>query len=527
MKKMQTESPPFSSYLDVSNYFETLENENTLWSEFGLLTDENHHNSIFVLLENEVVIAAFRANICEKDAWKVTNLFAPKRQSRFLFTSKSSIQKEDILSLEKVSVFLAHCSRDGLIQKHLKQVFEEPKKGVKHGKGRGEKFSTDTGRKVFDDASMRCMFEGCAEKLNQNELSGDDSYFGYLAHIVASSEEGPRGEVGESALLSDVPSNVMLLCDKCHRLIDRVACADFPRDRLEAMRTRFITDKNALLDLLKFHPVKTYSFCWPINGQPVSPPTPREVSNCLATSFLRSSGELQIIDDSNISGSKDDKSDDFWKFAPHMLRASHAHLEQTAQSSGQSYGIFASGPMPLLVSLGALIGNKNNVMAALRTRELGQWCWPLQEPVGAKILIVEPPIIPQNLDSVVIRLELTASPNSLSKRSEEILSQENSSEIIVTVKEQSGNCIGHPADGLEFQHLMNILLHKISTDYKVSTIHLLPCASNAACLYFGRAIEQYHPKVIVSDFLTKDKVVPRIKISPTECGPSLSSPTED
>lgn len=289
------------------------------------------------------------------------------------------------------------------------------------------------------------------------------------------------------------------------------------------MRGQYIYDKNMLLDLLAFTPVNAYSFCWPVNGQAISPPTAREVSGCLATSKLRPSGPLQIAEDSN-SGFKDFKDDVFWSTAPEMLTRAHARMEQTSQQSGQSYGVFAMGPMPVLIGLGALIGNKSSAIPALRFRDSEQWVWPLEKASGSPVHILEPSIIPEGLESVIVRLELTASPDLFETKAEEIRRSESAVDIILAATVKSNGCIGHPDDGLEFQKQVNGLLHRIATEYHVKKVHLLPCASNAACIYFGRAIEQYHPEVVVYDFVSKDSIVPRILISPTGSGPSLTCP---
>lgn len=523
MINLQTLAPPFSSYQEVLDYHSILKNSSIHWSEFCVLSDKGHHNTVFILLNSDSVVAAFRANVSAIEAWRVSEIFSTQTGSTSLALSKKSIDRAVLSSLASIEEFLRGASKTALLKKTLKAVLSEPKKGVKKGKGRGEDFKVKTARRVFDESSMRCMFEGCAARLDHNELTGDESYFGYLAHIVASSESGPRGEPGLSAKLSDDPANVMLLCDKCHRLIDKVACADYPREKLNAMRRQYVHDKNRLLDLLAFNPVNTYSFCWPVNGQAISPPTAREVSGCLATSKLRPSGPLQSAEDSN-SGFKDFKDEEFWCAAPAMLRQAHARMEQTAQQSGQSYGVFAMGPMPLLVGLGALIGNKSNAIPALRFRDSEQWVWPLEKACGSPVFILEPSEIPEGLESVIVRLELTASPESFETKAQEIRRNESSVDIILAPTVKSNGCIGHPDDGLEFQKQVNGLLHRIATDYQVTKVHLLPCASNAACIYFGRAIEQYHSDVVVYDFVSKDSIAPRMLISPTVSGPSLSYP---
>lgn len=63
-------------------------------------------------------------------------------------------------------------------------------------------------------------------------MSGNYSYF---AHIVASSEDGPRGNK-DSEKLANEPTNIMLLCDKCHRLIDKIAPNEYGIEHLRKMR---------------------------------------------------------------------------------------------------------------------------------------------------------------------------------------------------------------------------------------------------------------------------------------------------
>ncbi len=65
----------------------------------------------------------------------------------------------------------------------------------------------------------RCEFAGCNKFLLAHELTGEDGNFFDVAHIVAFSDEGPRGDVGRPADPHSI-DNLMLLCLDCHKLID-------------------------------------------------------------------------------------------------------------------------------------------------------------------------------------------------------------------------------------------------------------------------------------------------------------------
>ena len=64
------------------------------------------------------------------------------------------------------------------------------------------------------------------------------------------------------------------------------------------------------------------------------------------------------------------------------------------------------------------------------------------------------------------------------------------------------------------------LFHHLLTDYGIKKIHLLPCASNAACVFLGKAIDNYHPKIVVYDF-NGPTMIPRLTIEPVPNGVNL------
>ena len=59
------------------------------------------------------------------------------------------------------------------------------------------------------------------QDLGSTPLTTKNARIAYLAHIVASDPDGPRGNESSHAL-SDSPENIMLMCDGHHRLIDRI-----------------------------------------------------------------------------------------------------------------------------------------------------------------------------------------------------------------------------------------------------------------------------------------------------------------
>lgn len=99
------------------------------------------------------------------------------------------------------------------------------------------------------DAAWRCQFHGCGKNLHRHSATGTRSNSSYFAHIVASSPEGPRGSAQSLALSTDV-NNIILLCDECHRLVDRQAPGRFTEAVLQRMRTDGLAEVRRLLDTM-------------------------------------------------------------------------------------------------------------------------------------------------------------------------------------------------------------------------------------------------------------------------------------
>ena len=82
-----------------------------------------------------------------------------------------------------------------------------------------------------------CQYRGCNEYLVGDLIAGrEDGTFGFLAHIVADSPGGPRGDPARSALLARNLDNLMLLCARHHKRIDVDAPAAHPENLLIEMK---------------------------------------------------------------------------------------------------------------------------------------------------------------------------------------------------------------------------------------------------------------------------------------------------
>lgn len=83
----------------------------------------------------------------------------------------------------------------------------------------------------------RCQYRGCNHDLVGDLISGNENaLFGFIAHIIADSADGPRGDPIRSPLLAKSLDNLMLMCAVHHKLIDVDSLVDHPEALLVEMK---------------------------------------------------------------------------------------------------------------------------------------------------------------------------------------------------------------------------------------------------------------------------------------------------
>src|SRR6185436_6973811 len=86
---------------------------------------------------------------------------------------------------------------------------------------------------LWGRAAGRCQYRGCNHPLYRDQLTQAEFNSSYIAHIIADKPTGPRGDAVLSEKLKQDLSNLMLLCDVHHRLIDH---GDVPGNPVELLR---------------------------------------------------------------------------------------------------------------------------------------------------------------------------------------------------------------------------------------------------------------------------------------------------
>nr|VFJ98823.1 MAG: hypothetical protein BECKH772B_GA0070898_101443 [Candidatus Kentron sp. H]VFJ98953.1 MAG: hypothetical protein BECKH772A_GA0070896_101502 [Candidatus Kentron sp. H]VFK04070.1 MAG: hypothetical protein BECKH772C_GA0070978_101601 [Candidatus Kentron sp. H] len=382
----------------------------------------------------------------------------------------------------------------------IREFFEKLESDSKE-KGRGKDFSVDTTRRVIQDGHGRCMFSGCGERLDIDELTGTEGNYSYPAHNVASSEKGPRGVLFLSDELSDEPGNILLLCDKHHRLIDRIAAPNYPALRLSEMRREFCDEANSLLDGLRYRPIPVFSVLWPVGGHRISAPSSLQIAQSLSAIQARMEGAICHVSD-NEATLRDSDKQAIDAIMPSSVNLVAEKILMQAHGSRYKAGLFAFGLMPYLIALGARLGNKSEITPMLRSRESGQWRWASESPRGDFFRIIGREHLGNSESEIVLLFTFTARPDGLTTTANKISSEGNFRQIEITpIEGLMGNAaLGHPKDGTLLLSEITKLFYALYDKHGVRKIHVLPCASNAACVFFGKGFDKFHPDLVVYDF---------------------------
>ena len=480
----------------------------------GLLTDKNVNNQVYLLSSNRVK-ASFRLNLPEGEMVAALNLITTNDEVELRHLQGRSLTQEDLSTLDTLFNVWELCnSQSSNISIADLIDYITRSTANRFNKGRGKDFTKPTINQVMRDSHGYCMFEGCGEKLDIDSLTGESGNFSYLAHNVASSESGPRGIIYLSEQLSDTPSNVLMLCDKHHRLIDRVACANYPASRLTQMRSDFQINAEKLLEGLSYNPMPVFSVLWPVGGHVVSPPEMKDIAGCLSRLKARIKGTLNNLSDNErryIS-----KPERFSGEMDEIVVEEAGYIINQSKDFGYRAALFAFGPMPALVGLGASIGNKSEITPMLRYRDGNNWMWPqttkIEKPY--KITGLKEPI---NSKDVTLLVALTHFPEAMKTTADNL----GHPQISVVAKQMGNAAIPHPENGLELKADLYSILQSLHDKYKVERVHLLICASNAACVFVGQAFDLYQPEMVVYDF-DGIGMVPKLKISNTKGKASIT-----
>ena len=344
-------------------------------------------------------------------------------------------------------------------------------------KKRAGNASQQTITKLWAKAAGRCEYDGCNKLLYKDDLTSEDINRGFVAHIIAASPDGPRGDEKLSAQLVDDIGNVMLMCHDHHRLIDYEQVAEHTVDRLRAMKKKH---EDRVREVTEIAAAKISVPV--VYGTNIGKETVSISRRDLAQAMLPDNYPTEnVVTISCQNSSLHDSQELFWQ-------AEVAQLEQKYNESLKPLigkedidcvSVFALAPQPLLVKLGTKLSDLHKVKVYQKHREPDTWKWQaMTEPNPMKI------IRPDDTSKTPV-LIFSLSANAISTRVRKRFGDEAS--IWEVTAEKPNNDMLRSADQLaEFRTMARVVLAEINASSQADSIKVFMVMPAACAVELGR-----------------------------------------
>lgn len=225
-------------------------------------------------------------------------------------------------------------------------------------------------------AGGRCQYPGCNVPLWKDELTLAEMNRAYLAHIIADSPAGPRGDPLRSRQLSSDPANIMLLCDTHHRLIDREDVAGHSVQLLQQYKKEHedrIEHQTAIQSDRRTHLVL---FGTRIGDRHGLVNLEQACTAVLPERYPADRRGLRL----DLAGNEVDESDpEFWALTTQYIeRRLQRLLGEAHDQNGMPINhlsIFAIAPIPVLIYFGKQIGDIYASDVYQHQRSTSDWQW--------------------------------------------------------------------------------------------------------------------------------------------------------
>jgi len=262
--------------------------------------------------------------------------------------------------------------------------------------------------RLWGKSGGRCQYEGCSKALWMDNLTKAEFNVAYIAHIIADKPTGPRGHSELSEELKSDISNLMLMCDEHHRLIDRIDVRGHPVERLRSMKKSHEIRIELLTSLQEDK--KSHVLLYGANiGEQNASLSWRKAAQAMIP--LRYPAEPRAIELSLYNSAVEDHIHEFWDTELRNLQLNfNSRVKPRVAGSGdvEHLSIFAFAPIPLLIELGRLLSDIPAVEVYQLHREPPDWKWQ-ERPEIFEFFIEEP--IATN-PTVALNLSLSANINN-------------------------------------------------------------------------------------------------------------------
>jgi len=235
-------------------------------------------------------------------------------------------------------------------------------------------------RRLWVLAGGRCQLKGCNKYLLEDPTTNTKiRSFGELAHILASSPDGPRADITISKDCLREEDNLLLLCKDCHNVIDhRLRVEEYTIDLLKSYKQEHEARIKTLTGISPDQATRVLRLRGNIRGNSISL-SPEKIRMAIFNNLNRyphyRTSEYEVdIDLTEFP----EETCGYWNISMVSIRNKITRFLETPmnESPVSHISVFAFARIPLLIYLGYELGDKIPVDVFEKQRGDGdEWGW--------------------------------------------------------------------------------------------------------------------------------------------------------
>lgn len=344
-----------------------------------------------------------------------------------------------------------------------------------------------TERMLWGVSAGICEFNGCTNKLYSHHVTKEKVNLAEKAHIYAFSAGGKRPSLLRfSTKINDI-DNLMLICERCHKLIDSED-TDYTAEQLLAMKKEH---EQRIANVATIKPdlqSEIVIFNANIANRAIKISDYAAKSANIPEHYPAREIPINLSPDLSLY----DSEDNYWPIMATHLERQWLQYEQMIRDKHIS--LFAVAPQPLLFKLGTLINRNYNVDVRQSQGSIDNWKWRCDKQTAK----IETKIVEAEDSSAepIITFELTAKLSKDELRKEfgkgaiyRITSESCSPEIIKSRRDLR-------AVINEYRNTLNTIREVYGKDVKIK---MVPIAPVSVSIEAGRQTMKGDPQITIYD----------------------------
>jgi hypothetical protein len=354
--------------------------------------------------------------------------------------------------------------------------------------------------RLWVNAGGRCEFKGCNKYLMKDKKTDHDIFLADIAHIVAISKDGPRGNDKLPLNQRNNIENLMLLCLEHHRIVDnKELVAKYPKDALVDHKKQHEDRIQKLSNIKPGDLTKIIRLQGKIRADHIAISKEQMLDTILHESGRYQDGICEIDTTEMSEGSKY-----YWKTGKEIIDENIKRLFEPDLDGNkvQHVSIFSLARIPFLFYLGFKLGDKIETEIYQKHRDGNEgWFW---EKNGKPVKFNLTEIKKGQKKEIFLLLSLSGRI-----RQDQIEKFDKIKGVVYEISpvalEPGRNIIKSKADLVDFIACYQKFL-RLSEKNHAKEIHLFPAIPVSVAVACGRAqLKGVSPRIKIYDLNNKDK----------------------